>query len=164
MLPLWLFPAIGGTLGAISGGVAERQEAQEQQRQIAEQRKQIFQSANNIRALEAKEGAAMQYAYNWASSMVNKYRRNPEAIASVTQGLSTQLGQSSQQRSALRTTAQQLLAQRPASSSDSWVKGAWMRGALKGFASGMGAGIQGTSALADAGVPTGWWFSPKAKD
>jgi len=163
MLPLWLFPAIGGTLGAISGGVAERQEAQEQQRQIAEQRKQIFQSANNIRALEAKEGAAMQYAYNWASSMVNKYRRNPEAIASVAQGLSTQLGQSSQQRTALRTTAQQLLAQRPASISDSWVKGAWMRGALKGFASGMGAGIQGTSALADAGVPTGWWFPPKAK-
>lgn len=163
MLPLWLFPAIGGTLGAISGGVAERQEAQEQQRQIAEQRKQIFQSANNIRALEAKEGAAMQYAYNWASSMVNKYRRNPEAIASVSQGLSTQLGQSSQQRTALRTTAQQLLAQRPASISDSWVKSAWMRGALKGFASGMGAGIQGTSALADAGVPTGWWFPPKGK-
>lgn len=137
----------GAALGGIGGAIIEHQDTKEQQRQINQQRKQIQDSANNIRALEAREGAAMQYAYNWASAMVNKYKRNPEAVSAVSQQLATQLGQSSQQRAALRSTAQQLLAQRMAPLSDNYVKSAWVRGMFKGLMSGAGAGYQAYGAI-----------------
>ena len=145
----------GAALGGIGGAIIEHQDTKEQQRQINQQRKQIQDSANNIRALEAREGAAMQYAYNWASAMVNKYKRNPEAVSAISQQLATQLGQSSQQRAALRSTAQQLLAQRMAPLSDNYVKSAWARGMFKGLLSGAGAGYQAYGAIKDKSVNPG---------
>ena len=122
--------ALTSILGGISGAVTEHSEAKQLAKQVREQRKQLEEAANNLRALSIKEGAAAQSAYNWASAMVNKYKENSQLT-----GIRNNANQ-------FQTQAIQLLASKPATVS---TKNAGLKGFLKGSMGGMGLGYSLTS-------------------
>lgn len=134
--------ALTSILGGISGAVTEHSEAKQLAKQVREQRKQLEEAANNLRALSLKEGAAAQSAYNWASAMVNKYKDNPQVLSSVSEGLNSQLTGIRNNANQFQTQAIQLLASKPATVS---TKNAGLKGFLKGSMGGMGLGYSLTS-------------------
>lgn len=134
--------ALTSILGGISGAVTEHSEAKQLAKQVREQRKQLEEAANNLRALSIKEGAAAQSAYNWASAMVNKYKDNPQVLSSVSEGLNSQLTGIRNNANQFQTQAIQLLASKPATVS---TKNAGLKGFLKGSMGGMGLGYSLTS-------------------
>ena len=134
--------ALTSILGGISGAVTEHSEAKQLAKQVREQRKQLEEAANNLRALSLKEGAAAQSAYNWASAMVNKYKDNPQVLGSISEGLNSQLTGIRNNANQFQTQAIQLLASKPATVS---TKNAGLKGFLKGSMGGMGLGYSLTS-------------------
>lgn len=132
-MPLIPILTIAGS--GILGGVSAQVEANNLRKQVKEQNKMLTQSANNLSALEGKEAAASQMAYNWAASMIRKNRDRPEALAAISQNLNQGLGQNADRTSQYRAAASSLLAQRAVPPSANM---AWLTGAVKGLTSGAG--------------------------
>lgn len=131
--------AVIGGAGLVTGIVnafAGQQQANNLRKQVRQARAQITSAANNIRALENKEGAAAQMAYNWASSMINKYKDNPQALTGIGESLNQRLSAAAQNSAQYRATAAQMLANRPITPS---AKGAWIKSFVTGMSSGIGA-------------------------
>jgi len=82
---------------------------QDARQQLRQQNKNIEASANNMSALALKEGSNQQFAYNWATSMVNKYKNNPQLISGVGQQLNQNLSRMSELASDWRLKAAQTL-------------------------------------------------------
>ena len=133
--------ALTSILGGISGAVTEHSEAKQHWKQVREQRKQLEEAANNLRALSIKEGAAANLLII-GLAMVNKYKDNPQVLSSVSEGLNSQLTGIRNNANQFQTQAIQLLASKPATVS---TKNAGLKGFLKGSMGGMGLGYSLTS-------------------
>ena len=130
-----LFPLIMAGAGGLLGAISSQTEANNLAAQVKQQRRQMEDSANNIRALEAKEGAAANMAYNWAASMIRKNRDRPDSIGVIGQGLNQQLSAGADRTSQYRAAAANLMAQRPANIR---TQGAWLNGLVGGATSSLG--------------------------
>ena len=129
---------IGTGFGMLAGGISAQIEANNLKKQMQQMRRQMTESAGSLRALENKEGATAQMAYNWAASMMRKNRDNPNTVGMIGQNLNNTLTAVSDRTSQYRAAAAQLMSQRPIVPR---TQNAWLTGMMKGGISGLGAGF-----------------------